>query len=264
MEVATRFGDRFKVLETATNEGPAAARNRALKRRQASCSSFWTQMTPASTYLERLVGAYDDGLARGEKVGIVTCDARILGPDGYLPQTYLEIHGVPGEVTVARMLASNSIYGGALAPRDLVDEAGAFCPDLFGTEDWDLWLRILELGYRVVAVREALAVYRRRPTSVSSNLARMARSRQLTYRRALQRGVLTPRERRVAERGLRLQRAVERFALLRSGPPSDARLPAELIRDLPLFARVALENPGRWKSAIQLLTARDSSPMTGR
>jgi glycosyltransferase involved in cell wall biosynthesis len=259
VETAEAFDGRFNVLHGTSNEGPAAARNRAL----AAASGELVALLDADdlwlpTYLDRIVGLYDESRARGIRVGIVTCDARILGPDGYLAKTYMDLNGFPSEVTLTGMLVSNPIFVGSLVPRSLVGEAGAFCPELFGTEDYDLWIRILELGYRVVATREALTVYRLRPESVAGNLVRMARSQQLTYHRALERGKLTPRQRRMARRQLRLQSALEQVGLIVTERRSGGRPFARVARDIPLFLRVAAENPDRWLSAARVLVGRGS------
>lgn len=257
--VAEAFGYGFKVLRGAANQGPAAARNRALRAATGDLLAFldaddlW--LPP---YLERMVQLYDDASAQGLRPGVLTCDARVLGPDGYFRETYWELMGFPADVTLERMLVSNPIFGGALSPRAVVDDAGGFCPELFGTEDYDLWLRLVELGYAVVAGREALTVYRLRTASVSANLARMARSLQLTYRRALDRGRLTPRQRRIALRQLRLQRALEQVGLLRSERRAGGRPLARLLRHVPLFIRVAAENPDRWQVAVRALAGRGS------
>jgi len=241
------------------HKGPAAARNRAVSGSSGELLAFldaddlWLP-----SYLDRMVQLHDESKTRGVRAGVLTCDARILGPDGYLAQTYMELMHFPSEVTLARMLVSNPVFVGALSTRGLVDEAGGFCPELFGTEDYDLWLRIVERGYRIVARREALTVYRLRPASVSANLARMARSLQLTYLRALERDRLTPRQRRIALRQLRLQRALEQVGLMRSDRRA-GRLPlARLFRALPLFVRVAVENPDRWLTTVRVLAGRGS------
>lgn len=259
VEVAEAFGDRFTVLRGTANEGPAAARNRAL----AASNSELIALLDADdlwlpAFLDRTVRLYDEHGARGDRVGIVTCDARLLGPGGFLPQTYAELRGRPRELSLSRMLLSNQVYGSVVLPRALVEQAGGFCPDLFGTEDYDLWLRVLELGYGIVASREALAVYRLRPASVSSNPARMARSLQLTYRRALERGHLTPRQVRIAARQLRLQRALEQVGLISSERPGIGHLVTVIARNVPLFLRVAAENPDRWLATAQILAGRGS------
>ena len=63
----------------------------------------------------------------------------------------------------------------------------------------------------------------------------MGEGGEAVYRRALERGGLTPAQRRLAQRRLRLQRAAAQVG--------DGRT----VRALPLLARVALENPGLWR-----------------
>jgi GT2 family glycosyltransferase len=259
VEVAEGFGRRFTVLRAESNEGPATARNRAIAASSGELLAFldsddlWRR-----DYLERMVTLHDDGRVRNAQIGIVACDARILGPRGFLRQTCGDLQGYPDAVTLTSLLASNSIYGGALSPRALVDDAGGFCPDLFGTEDYDLWLRLVELGYEVAATREPLAVYRVRAASVSANSARMARSLQLTYRRVLERGQAPPQARRVARRQLRIQQAVEQVGLIRSERREGGHGRARLVRSIPLFLRVAIENPGRWRGGAWLNAGRGS------
>jgi glycosyltransferase involved in cell wall biosynthesis len=259
VEVARSFGERFTVLSGASNEGPAAARNRAIAVSSGELLAFLdADDVWQPSYLERVVGLYDESRAAGTRTGIVTCDAHILGPEGFLPQTYAELMGFPDDVTVEQMLVSSPIFGGALSPRAVVDEVGGFCPEVFGPEDYDLWLRIVERGYRVVAVHEALSTYRLTPASVSTNLSRQARSLQLTYRRALERGRLTPRQRRIARRQHRLQRALEQVGLI-AAERRESGLPfGHLARNIPLFLRVAAQNPDRWFTAIRVLTGRGS------
>jgi hypothetical protein len=86
--------------------------------------------------------------------------------------------------------------------------------------------------------------------SVSSNPASMARAAQLVYRRALARGNLTRRERRIARRELRLQSAVERIAT------ADGISAAGVLRELPLVILVAAEHPRRWPSYVRALGGR--------
>src|SRR5205814_1389686 len=139
----------------------------------------------------------------------------------------------------AVLLKKNPIFVSALATRRVVDEAGGFDAEIFGVEDRDLWLKIVERGHRVVVQRLPLAVYRLAPQSVSANPASMARATQLFYRRALERGNLDAHERRIAQRELRLQRVIEQVA------SEDGISMGRLARALPLLARVAAEHPNR-------------------
>jgi hypothetical protein len=187
-------------------------------------------------------------------VGIVACNALLLGPGGFLPGMYQEGAGVPGEVTLTRLLGgTNPIYGSVLVPRRAVDEAGGFCPDISGSEDIDLWIRIVELGYRVVATSRPLAVYRLGPTSVSSDIERMSKAKTRTYERALERRNLNWRQRRVVHRWLRFHRALienEQIAAARR----DGGMPyGRVVRAIPLFVLVVLEHPSRWRALARKL-----------
>jgi teichuronic acid biosynthesis glycosyltransferase TuaG len=239
--IAREFGERVKVVESPENKGPATARNLAIAQAGGELLAFldaddyWLP-----DFLEQQVGLFDAGQARSGDVGIVACNARLLSPDGFLPRTYMELFDFPDEVTPERLLRFNPIFVSAVSPRAVVEKAGGFCPEIFGAEDRDLWLRIIELGYRVLANRSLLAVYRSTPGSVSSNPASMARAVQTFYRRALERGNLTAHERRIARRELRLQRAVERIA------STNGISVGRALRSLPLVVLVAAEHPNRW------------------
>ena len=162
-------------------------------------------------------------------------------------------------MALTRLLHSNVIFGNALSPRSVVDEAGGFCPELRGSDDIDLWIRIVERGYRVVATRLPLAVYRGGSTSLSADFAAMSRDKRHTYRRALERGNLTWRQRRLVHRRLRLRRAYEAFwSIEAERRDRKGRRPyGRIARSLPLFLLVAAEHPHRWLYAARLLLGGD-------
>ena len=164
----------------------------------------------------------------------------------------LERYSIPGEVTLSALLEFNPIFVGAMVPRVVVDEVGGFSTECFGTEDHDLWIRIVERGYRVVTNPTPLAVYRLGAhDSVSSSLLGMARTTQATYRRALERGNLTPEQERVARSKLRFNRAVEMVAAARN---EAGRLDwGRLARSLPLLLSVAVRNPRSWPRWLRVL-----------
>jgi teichuronic acid biosynthesis glycosyltransferase TuaG len=248
VEGAHRFGHRLKVVRNESNIGPAAARNLAIEHSTGELLAFldaddyWLP-----TYLERQVSLYDAAQADSGDVGIVACNALLLDADAVRSETYLDRVRFPRTVTLRRLLQSNPIFVSALVPRRVVEEVGGFCPDLYGTEDLDLWMRIVEAGYRVVGTSEPLAVYRISSRSLSSDPSAMARDKQRTYRRALQRGNLPPREQRIARRGLRRQRLIEQIT-------SEHGLSyRRTLRTLPLVLLVVAEHPRRWRSLPRLI-----------
>jgi glycosyltransferase involved in cell wall biosynthesis len=217
---------RVRLVVGETNVGPAGARNRALAVATGELVVFLDaddRLEPA--YLQTMVGRYD---AQAPGVGIVCCDAWREDPDGRRLGRYSELHGGATGVGLTELLRSNPIVIASLCPRAAVDEAGGFSTECWGSEDHDLWLRIVEAGYRVVYVPEPLIAYRVAEGSISSSRLRMARTDQATFRRALARGRLDRRQARIASDRLALARAAE--AVARGPRPGDAPAFAAAVR----------------------------------
>jgi glycosyltransferase involved in cell wall biosynthesis len=255
-EIASAFDERVRIVQHVKNAGLAAARNSAVRHSQGElvalldADDYWLP-----SYLEHQTALFDNE-SRRSQVGIVACNAYFLGPDGVHPRTHADLVNAPANVTVARLLQGNHIFVSAISPRAVVDSAGGFFEELRRVEDLDLWLRIVELGYRVAVTDQPLAVYRLTQGSLSTNPTAMARSMQIVYRRALARGRLTPAERRIAHRELRLQRAVEQIV-----SPSGISY-RRALRALPLLLCVAAEHPRRMGSyaRMALRPSRGVSP----
>jgi glycosyltransferase involved in cell wall biosynthesis len=244
--VAKSFGSRVRLVRAERNLGPAGARNLALQHAEGELVVLLDAddyLLP--TFLERQVGAYDE--ARGSNVGLITSDALVLGPKGMSSVTYRDLHPLAGELTLRRLLERNPVFVSSLFPRRLIDEVGPFDVDIRGAEDFDLWVRIMERGYRAIVTPEPLAVYRRWEGALTASQATSARSERLAYERALARGRLDPASARVARRRLRHARAVE---LLAEGGVAAAR------RHSRLLLRVALENPSLWRTWARGAAAR--------
>ena len=199
------------------------------------------------------------GASERRKVGIVACDALLLDETGYAKHTYLD--QIPSRdrdkpLTLDRILERNPIYISSLVPFAVGESVGWFDVELFGTEDFGLWVKILERGYEAILNPEPLAVYRRHAGSVSSNIARQGANNRRTYELALARGALNARQRRIARRAIRYNRAMEVVATLRFRPAGRASA-RQVLRALPLLAWVALTNPRWWKQwAAVLRTGR--------
>lgn len=231
-EVVEALDDpRICAVRNPRNTGPAVARNTAI----AAASGELIALLDADdcyepSYLERMVAEHDRTGAQ-----IIACDAYVVRDGERLDGTYYARIGARGERTLERMLVTNTILSAAMVQRSAGDAVGWFDEALFGTEDHDLWLRILENGGRVAVLDEPLARYAVEAGSVSSDLGRMGRNMQGLMRSALDRGRLTPRHARIARRQLRYYRAMEVVA--------DRR---DLARHVPLLAGVVATNPGRW------------------
>jgi glycosyltransferase involved in cell wall biosynthesis len=233
---------RVRVVRSVANVGPAGARNLAVEAASGELLAFldaddmWDPR-----FLQTQVAAYDAG---GPGVGIVACDAYFLTPAGRGPRTYAEVYGRADGVGLTDLLRANRIFVSALVPRQVVAQVGAFSTACWGSEDHDLWLRIVAAGYRVVATETPLVDYRVRDASVSASVLGMARTSQATYRRALARGGLTARQRLIAWRHLLLQRSVEAVALRRAAPLASA---------IPVIGLTVVLHPDRWLSWMRMV-----------
>jgi len=256
-ELARSFPGRLRLLRNEVAQGPSAARNTAAEHADGEllamldADDMWQP-----GYLERQLARYDAATAAGRRIGLITCNAALLGPRGPLPDTYYERVGYRSPVTLATLLHNNVLPSMATCPRTVFVEAGAYDPNLRHGEDYDLWLRILELGYEVIGDDDVLATYRFRAGAASVDTVRLSEGTARVYELALQRGHLDAHERRIARRQRRLQRAVAGRARLAAG---DGGGPIGRLRLLPLAALVALEHPDRWIGWLRG-GARDAGP----
>lgn len=248
------YDPRVTVVCSARNLGIGGARNLAIARARGElvalldADDLWLPR-----YLERMVGAYDAAVASGGRVGIVSCAAFEFDDSGTREMPLSHRLAAARAVTLTSLLRHNTIFVSSLVPRALIDQLGGFATNCLGTEDYDMWLRILETGRTVLHIREPLALYRRGATSVSANEAQMALARQTVYRRALGRGRLSVRQRAIARRELRLQRLIELWATMAKRRGETGRLPlGTTARAVPLGARVIVERPSRWRRWLRL------------
>jgi glycosyltransferase involved in cell wall biosynthesis len=255
--IAEGFGERMRVVRSPHNEGLACARNRAIGAARGElvalldADDVWLP-----NYLERQLERYDQTSRESGEVGIVTCDAYMRDAGGQLPGTYADRFGCADGASVEQLLDMSPIFISSLIPRAALERVGLFATDLRSCEDLDLWLRLVESGYRVVATPEPLVTYLLSPGQLSAQPVAMARARQAVYLRALARGRLSPAQRRAAERAIRRERGVEAIATLREDIRA-IRLPR--MRKLGLIVRVLAENPSRLHRRMRLLRALRSS-----
>jgi len=254
-ELLQSAGERVRSFRREHAGGPAVARNLALEHATGEFAVFLDAddlLLPR--YIESQLACYEAAQGRPGRVGLVTCDARIMVGGEYAPFTHLQrIPDRHAPITLERVLRRNPIYGACLVPAEAGASVGWFDPELFGTEDFGLWVKILEAGYRAVLNEEPLAVYRRIAGSVSSDIASQGLNNRRVYALALARGRLTARQRRIARGALRYNRAMQEVALLRFAGAREGRSIVRRLWSLPVLAWVALANPRMWPQWLELL-----------
>jgi glycosyltransferase involved in cell wall biosynthesis len=246
-ELAAVLGDRARTVSNARALGPAGARNRGVADAGGEliatldADDLWKP-----DYLTRQVGVYDEFRRAGRSVGVVGCDAELIGAVGDDGQRWSDRVRFPSEVTLDALLHENFVYNSVLMSRNAFLASGGYRPELVGVEDFDLWLRLVEDGWAIVVNHESLASYRLHAGALSADAERIAAGTRAVYEAALARGRLNRRQRSLARRQRRLYRLLERRAALAARHPSGRPRGLAAVGLVPATARVALEHPERW------------------
>ncbi|CAK8710674.1 Glycosyl transferase [Candidatus Electrothrix gigas] len=140
---------KTQVIHT-DNQGLSSARNNGI---QAAQGEYILPLDAddriGSTYLEQAVPLLDNDV----NVGIVYCKAQLFGDvttEWLLP-----------EFSLQRILLDNIIFCTAFFRKTDWEEAGGFDPAMiYGWEDYDFWLSLLEMGRKVFQIKEILFYYR--------------------------------------------------------------------------------------------------------
>lgn len=209
--VAEAFADpRVRVVRTAGNRGPAAARNRGIALAQAplvctlDSDDLWLPH-----YLDTMARTLDsnpgaavactDAWVLDQTTGRVRKKSAMafLDPPDPLPGDT--------ETFLAELLRRNFIYNSVAARRESLRAVGGYDERLWIGEDWELWLRLAAAGLRFVHAPQLLAVYRQRTDSLmTSHPERLIEAKCEVYRVVAEEWGASPEVRDLA---LRLRRA---------------------------------------------------------
>jgi succinoglycan biosynthesis protein ExoO len=168
---------RLRVLENATNGGPAVSRNRALAQARGDWIAVFDSddlMHPAR--LERLIA-----VAAADSADIVADNMLIFDDRAAVPPIALLPAGPAAWIDLAAYIRSNALYQrgpalGYLKPlirsAFLRDHGGHYNADMRIAEDYDLIARLLAHGARFRVTADMTYFYRKHGTSISHRLAR--------------------------------------------------------------------------------------------
>jgi glycosyltransferase involved in cell wall biosynthesis len=246
-----RDPDRITVLTLEHNVGPGGARNLGIAAARGGelICLLDSDDRLREEYLARLVGAYDAARAAGRRPGVVSCDALIQTPEGLSGETLFGRYGLVDPVDFDSMVRRNCLSARAIFSRAAYEAAGGeFAAECRGSDDHDLWLRMMEAGYEALVVPEPLAVYRDHPGCYSYNRVLQAEGKIVTYRRALARGALDRRQRRLAARQILHYRAVLEWELLYQALAGRRLRSAarRVLSAVPLALAAFAQRPSRW------------------
>jgi GT2 family glycosyltransferase len=149
------------------NAGPGAARNTALRRargRYIALLDSDDQWLP--TYLATMLAR----MQAEPEIDVLYPNAVLFGTPQWDGQLFQDVCPSTAPVTLEKVLIREcNVFISAVFKREILDVVGLFDESLRGSEDFDLWLRMLQHGYRFAFLREPLVRYRKRADSLSSS-----------------------------------------------------------------------------------------------
>ncbi|MFN0123216.1 MAG: glycosyltransferase family 2 protein, partial [Blastocatellia bacterium] len=165
-QVMTPYLDRLTYLKQP-NSGPGAARNTAFRHargRYIALLDSDDQWLPQ--YLETMLAR----LQAEPEVDLLYPNAILFGTAQWEGKLFQDVCPSSMPVTLEKFLTREcNVFISAVFKREILEKVGWFDETLRGSEDFDLWLRMLQHGYRFAFLREPLARYRKRADSLSSS-----------------------------------------------------------------------------------------------
>jgi glycosyltransferase involved in cell wall biosynthesis len=188
------------------NKGVSAARNAAIR---IGRGEFYAQLdaddqwTP--DYLEVQLGILKDN----PDVTLVYPNATIIGDGVTSGLEFMKINPSEGEVNFESLVRQKCVVMTCVTARmSAIREAGMFDESIRSCEDFDLWLRIVQNGGRIIYHRQPLVLYRRREGSLSSDRVWMTRNLLGVFEKCAATFQLTPEEREILNQHMHDQRAM--------------------------------------------------------
>jgi glycosyltransferase involved in cell wall biosynthesis len=164
------FRSRIRYL-VQSNRGLSGARNTGIAEAQGDFIALLdSDDVWEPEYLEYQVGVLqkDPGLA------LVYPNATTFGDSMRAGRLFMDEHPSSGEVTFERLVTQEcNVMVSVLARREVIAAAGLFDESLRSSEDFDLWLRVVQGGWRIGYHRRPLVRSRLRRGSLSADAVSM-------------------------------------------------------------------------------------------
>ncbi|MBP6824560.1 MAG: glycosyltransferase [Acidobacteria bacterium] len=196
-EVLAEFLGRIIYIKQP-NRGVMAARNAGLK---AARGRYIALLDSDDLLMPRFLEALIGMLEADPALSVAYPNARYFGWPKHDGKLHQDVFPVSEPVTFDRALKRECyIFGLLVFRREVIEALGGYDESLAGqgAEDFELWLRMLQHGYRFKFTREVLALYRWRQDSLSNTSVKILSCVVSVYEKLL-RGELTDDQRQWIE-----------------------------------------------------------------
>jgi glycosyltransferase involved in cell wall biosynthesis len=167
--VLAPFRDRIRYT-VQVNGGLSAARNVGIRLARAGLVALLdSDDVWEPQYLERQIEVLGKG-----SFDVVYANATTFGDPLRAGRLFMDMHPSSGEVTFEALVSQRcNVMVSVLARRDVLVAAGLFDESLRSSEDFDMWLRVVQGGWRIGYHRQPLVGSRLRRGSLSANAVSM-------------------------------------------------------------------------------------------
>lgn len=188
------------------NKGVSAARNAAIR---IGRGEFYAQLDADDQWTPDYLQVQLGILKSNPAVTLVYPNATIIGEGVTRGLEFMKVTPSEGEVNFDSLVRQKCVVMTCVMARmSAIREAGMFDETIRSCEDFDLWLRIVKNGGRIVYHRERLVLYRRHEGSLSSDRVWMTRNLLKVFEKAAATLQLTPAEQEVLNEQINDQRAM--------------------------------------------------------
>ena len=188
------------------NRGVSGARNTAIRHAR---GQFIAPLDPDDIWEPDFLAVQIGEIKKDPEIAVVYGNALLFGDAPEAGRDFMEMNPSEGEVTFESLITTrcNVLQGASIAGREAILRAGMYDEDLRGSEDFDLWLRIVKSGGRIGYHRRRILRYRRRGGSLTAESAWITQCGLRVMEKATQMPNLTGAERETLERAQARHRA---------------------------------------------------------
>lgn len=190
--VLAPYLDRIRYIRLDKNAGPSATRNAGIRAAKSDLIAFLDGDDLFNPDFLEVQVAY---LNRNAEADMVFGSLLLFGDDPCAGMPLSQFRPLHGPVTLTSILTEKvTVPLMSLVRRESLFRAGLFDDAIRKCEDFDLWLRLLKSGGRIIYHDQVVGKYRVRGSSASADATDMIRYRMIVLDKMEREMALTPDE----------------------------------------------------------------------